>query len=120
MQSAETRIEAEQETQHGTHPFRCTWPQIAFRAVNRGDLQVEVGLPPLYRIPKIRTAARPGATIVAQATGTIILAIDAIYELWCRPQRHGPKVLRGAGGSCLPQTCDFAHKIPHLIMRRAG
>src|SRR5258705_7257467 len=37
MQSSETRIEAEQETQHGTHPFRCTWPQIAFRAVNRGD-----------------------------------------------------------------------------------
>ena len=43
----------------------------------------------------------------------------AIHELWCRPQRHGPKVLRGAFGSCLPQTGHFAHKIPHLIMRRA-
>ena len=27
----------------------------------------------------------PGATIVALATGTIVLAIPAIHELWCRP-----------------------------------
>jgi hypothetical protein len=57
---------------------------------------------------------------VALATGTIVLAIPHIHELWCRPPRYGPKVLRGASGSCLPQTGDFAHKIPHLIMRRAG
>jgi hypothetical protein len=33
------------------------------------------------------------ATFVALATGTIVLAIRAISELWCRPLEHGPKVL---------------------------
>src|SRR4051794_1314487 len=41
------------------------------------------------------------ATFVAQATGTIVLAICAISELWCRPLGYGPKVLIGLSGSCL-------------------
>ena len=32
-----------------------------------------------------RSEPAPGATIVALATGTIVLAIPAICELWCRP-----------------------------------
>src|SRR6187551_971463 len=62
----------------------------------------------------------PGATIVARATGTIVLAILVVHELWCRHREDEPKVQVGAGGSCLPPTGYFAHKIPHLIMRRAG
>src|SRR5262249_30515289 len=36
MQSAEARVEAEQKAQHGVTLFRRSWPQRAFRAVNRG------------------------------------------------------------------------------------
>src|SRR3954468_1932179 len=45
--------------------------------------------------------------------------MGGVCELWCRPLGYEPKVQSGAGGSCLPLTGDFAHKIPHLIMRRA-
>jgi hypothetical protein len=46
--------------------------------------------------------------------GTIILAIPAICELWCRSLGHEPKVLTAAFGSCLLRLADFAHKTPHL------
>ena len=56
-------------------------------------------------------AAQAPATIVALATGTIILAIRGVSELWCSPLGYGPKVLIGPSGSCLLPGRDFAHKI---------
>ena len=58
--------------------------------------------------------APQAATIVASATGIIILAFPGGSELWCRPLRHGPKVLTGTAGSGLLRAGDFAHKIRHL------
>jgi hypothetical protein len=55
--------------------------------------------------------------------GTIILAIPANSELWCRLLGYGPKVLTTAFGSCLLPLADFAHKTLHLnnaVIRLAG
>ena len=58
------------------------------------------------------------ATLPTRQTGIIILALATIRELWCRLLGYEPKVLNGAGGSCLLPAWDFAHKTPH--QRGAG
>jgi hypothetical protein len=47
---------------------------------------------------------------VPPKTGTIILAIRAVYELWCMRPGMGRRFKEGAVGSCLLPARYFAHK----------
>ena len=101
----------------------CCWTGSGARSRTSGisAMQLTLSMAPIIGSePNSGREPVPNATIVASVTGIIVLAFPAICELWCRPPGHEPKVQSEAWGSCLPQTSDFAHKIPHRIMRRAG
>jgi hypothetical protein len=59
------------------------------------------------------------ATIVAPATGTIVLAIGAICELWCRWLKYEPKVQSRTNRFMLAADRRFRAQNTSVIMRRA-
>ena len=60
------------------------------------------------------------ATIVAPATGTIVLAMLAFRELWFRWLKHAPKVQRRANRFMLAADRRFRAQNTSVIMRRAS